>query len=149
MSLFTHPHVVPNLYEFLSSAKHKEDILKNVGDLIIACPHWLPKYGETIWLPIIFFGWIIPLKHFTLCLTLFKGIVHPKMKIDFLSVLRNISVFCWRSVDSNVVWFPLFFQRGLKAALTLKCGAKGVQCYYSMVLELCGKLFSKRQWIIN
>ncbi len=32
LSSFTHPDVVPNLYEFHSSAEHKkEDILKNVG----------------------------------------------------------------------------------------------------------------------
>ncbi len=37
---FTHPHVVPNLYECLSSAEHnKEDILKNVGNQTVAGPH--------------------------------------------------------------------------------------------------------------
>jgi len=30
LSIFIHPQIVPNLYEFLSSAEHKEDILKNV-----------------------------------------------------------------------------------------------------------------------
>lgn len=32
LSSFTHPQVVLNLYEFLSSAEHKEDILKNVSN---------------------------------------------------------------------------------------------------------------------
>ncbi len=30
-SSFTHPCVVPNLYDFSSSVEHKEDILKNVN----------------------------------------------------------------------------------------------------------------------
>jgi len=31
LSVFTHPHVVPNLYVFICSAEHtKEDIWKNV-----------------------------------------------------------------------------------------------------------------------
>jgi len=30
MMSFTQPQVVPNLYEFLYFAEHKEDILKNV-----------------------------------------------------------------------------------------------------------------------
>ncbi len=34
--------VVPNLYEFLSSAKHKEDILKYVGNNTVSGTHWLP-----------------------------------------------------------------------------------------------------------
>ncbi len=29
---FTHPHVIPNLYYFLYSVEHKEDILRNVGN---------------------------------------------------------------------------------------------------------------------
>ncbi len=29
LSLFTHPHVVLNLYKFLSYVEHKEDILKS------------------------------------------------------------------------------------------------------------------------
>ncbi len=29
LSLITHPHVVPNLYKFLSYVEHKEDILKS------------------------------------------------------------------------------------------------------------------------
>jgi len=37
LSSFTHPQVVSNLYEFLSSAEH-EDIFKNVGNI----PHSLP-----------------------------------------------------------------------------------------------------------
>ncbi len=30
------------LYEFLSSAENKEDILKNVGNQTVSGPHWLP-----------------------------------------------------------------------------------------------------------
>lgn len=29
---FTHPKVVPNLFEFLFSVEHKEDISKNMGN---------------------------------------------------------------------------------------------------------------------
>ncbi len=32
MSSFTHPKVDPNLFEFLFSVEHKEDILKNMGN---------------------------------------------------------------------------------------------------------------------
>ncbi len=32
VSSITHPWVVTNLYEFISSAEHKEDILRNVDD---------------------------------------------------------------------------------------------------------------------
>ncbi len=42
LSSFTHPQVVPNLYECLCSAEHKEDILKNVGNKAILGHHWLP-----------------------------------------------------------------------------------------------------------
>lgn len=30
LSAFIHPHVAPNLYDFLSHAKTKDDILKNI-----------------------------------------------------------------------------------------------------------------------
>jgi len=30
LSVFAHPHVVPNLYLFICYAEHKEDIWKNV-----------------------------------------------------------------------------------------------------------------------
>ncbi len=43
-----HPQVIPNPYEFLSSVKHKGDILKNVGHQALANNHWLPKYGKKI-----------------------------------------------------------------------------------------------------
>ncbi len=42
LSLFAHPHVVPNLYEFLYYVEHKEDILKNAGNQTVDGPCWLP-----------------------------------------------------------------------------------------------------------
>jgi len=36
-SSITHPHVIPNLYEFLLNAK--EDILKNLGNQIVDESH--------------------------------------------------------------------------------------------------------------
>ncbi len=39
--LFTHPQVVPNLYKFLSSVEHKEDILKSVGKQTVDGSHGL------------------------------------------------------------------------------------------------------------
>ncbi len=67
LSSFTHPHVVPNLYEFLSYVEHKfkfkfklsfivlyfillfiillfikENVLKNAGNQTVHDPHWLP-----------------------------------------------------------------------------------------------------------
>ncbi len=39
LSSFTHPHVVPNLYECLCSAEGKEDILKNVGNRAVLGQH--------------------------------------------------------------------------------------------------------------
>ncbi len=35
------PHVIPNLYEFLSYVEHKKRYFKNVGNLTLDCPHWL------------------------------------------------------------------------------------------------------------
>ncbi len=43
LSSFTHPQVVPYLYEFLSSTS-KDDILKNVG--MCAASYWLPLIGQ-------------------------------------------------------------------------------------------------------
>ncbi len=34
LKLFTHIHVIPNLYEFIYSVKKKEDILMNVGNCV-------------------------------------------------------------------------------------------------------------------
>ncbi len=39
LSSFTHPQVVPNLNEFLSSAKHKINILKNACNQTVDGPH--------------------------------------------------------------------------------------------------------------
>jgi len=40
LSSFTHPQVVPNLYEFISSVEHKKkDILNNVGNQPVDGPH--------------------------------------------------------------------------------------------------------------
>ncbi len=41
LSLFTHPHVIPNLYKFLSyyMLNTKEDILKNQT---VVGPYWFP-----------------------------------------------------------------------------------------------------------
>jgi len=41
LSSFTHPQVISNLHEYLSSAKHK-DILKNVSNQTVDGPSWLP-----------------------------------------------------------------------------------------------------------
>ncbi len=35
LSSFTHPCVVPNLYDFSSSVEHKEDILKNINQRML------------------------------------------------------------------------------------------------------------------
>jgi len=46
LSVFTHPHVVPNLYEFICSAEHKGRYLEecfNQTDLI-------PHMGIEIWI---------------------------------------------------------------------------------------------------
>jgi len=40
LSSFTHPQIVPNLCEFLSSAEHK-DILKNVSNQTVNVAYWL------------------------------------------------------------------------------------------------------------
>ncbi len=32
LSSVTYPHIVPNLYEFISYVEHKRDILKTVGN---------------------------------------------------------------------------------------------------------------------
>ncbi len=37
LSSFTHPHAVPNLYEFLSAVE--QDILKNVGNQTVDSSH--------------------------------------------------------------------------------------------------------------
>ncbi len=48
-----HPEVVPNLYVFLSSAEHNEDILKNVGSQKVSDP--IDAVGPThFWLPTFF-----------------------------------------------------------------------------------------------
>ncbi len=39
LTSFTHPHVIPNPYEFLSYVEHKEDILKNAGNQAVDGPH--------------------------------------------------------------------------------------------------------------
>ncbi len=45
LSSFTHLHVVPNPYEFLSSAEHKERYFEKCGWLNSCCPYWVP-YGK-------------------------------------------------------------------------------------------------------
>ncbi len=43
MSLFTHPHVILNMYEFLSYVRYiKEDIVKNADNQTALGPLWLP-----------------------------------------------------------------------------------------------------------
>ncbi len=42
LSSFTHPQVVPNLYEFISAVDNKRRILKNVGNQSFGGSHWLP-----------------------------------------------------------------------------------------------------------
>ncbi len=45
LSLFSHPHVIPNLYEFIffdPMLNIKEDILKNAGNQTGVGLHWLP-----------------------------------------------------------------------------------------------------------
>jgi len=42
LSSFTHPQVVANLYECLSSAEHMKGILKNDWNLTDVWHHWLP-----------------------------------------------------------------------------------------------------------
>ncbi len=39
---FIHPHVIPNLYEFLFMLNIKDYILKNAGNQKVDGPHWLP-----------------------------------------------------------------------------------------------------------
>ncbi len=39
VSSFTHPQVVPNLYECVCSAEHKDDILKNEGNRAVLGHH--------------------------------------------------------------------------------------------------------------
>ncbi len=39
MSLFTHSHVVPNLYSFLSCAEHKRRYFEECGNQTVAGPH--------------------------------------------------------------------------------------------------------------
>lgn len=55
MTLFTHPHVVRNLYDFISSVKHKRNILKNdtgdcfrmrLPDDFSFCVPWRKEMGE-------------------------------------------------------------------------------------------------------
>lgn len=40
LKILPHPHVMSNLFDFLPSAKHKEDISKNVEDQTKWNPHW-------------------------------------------------------------------------------------------------------------
>jgi len=53
MSSVSHSHVVPNLYEFLSSAEHKRRFLKSMGDQtsIALKSQWGPS---TVWLATFF-----------------------------------------------------------------------------------------------
>ncbi len=42
LSLFTLPHVVPNMYEFLSSAEHKRRYIEEYGyNQTVDGSHWL------------------------------------------------------------------------------------------------------------
>jgi len=60
LSSFTHSQVVPILYEFLSSAEHKEDILKNMVNQTVDRPVisiefiWIEWGPSTVWLLTIF-----------------------------------------------------------------------------------------------
>jgi len=46
LSVFTHPHVIPNLYVFICSAEHKGRYLKECFKQTDLIPHWLPYYGS-------------------------------------------------------------------------------------------------------
>ncbi len=49
LSSFTHPQVVPSLYEFLSSVKHKiRYFKKTVNNQTVAGSHWRLDYGKKI-----------------------------------------------------------------------------------------------------
>jgi len=40
LSVFTHPHVVPNLYVFICSAEHKRRYLEECFNQTDLIPHW-------------------------------------------------------------------------------------------------------------
>jgi len=44
LSVFTHPHVVPNLNVFICSAEHKGRYLEGCFNQTDLIPHWLPLY---------------------------------------------------------------------------------------------------------
>ncbi len=51
---FTHPHVISNIYDLLSSTEHKDDILTNVGLQTVLVPidyYYGQKYNGTQWEP--------------------------------------------------------------------------------------------------
>jgi len=54
VSLFTHPQVVPNLYEFLSSAEHKRRYFEECLSLNPCGAPFSKKTSQTVYLPSLF-----------------------------------------------------------------------------------------------
>ncbi len=97
LSSFSHPHVVPNLHEFLSYVEHKKSILKNAGNQTVDGPHWLPYYlypfcgsqwgSTTVW-------YFKVLQNIFFCVHIRKKLIPVWMTWEWIND-DNIFIFGW------------------------------------------------------